>query len=189
LEDIVKSRLDFLSNAEVEAVRQNELLELLEIKKSSEILREGKICDSIYLIVKGSVRQYGIKKGEEVNFLFYFDGDFVFDELSFYEKMPTKYYFKTLERTTLLKLNKAFFDRVNQDDRIHNFLFKLSRQNVARLYKRNEVLLMDTAEERYLKLLELHPKIIEKVSLAKIASFIGVAPPSLSRIRKRLARK
>lgn len=179
----------FLNEEELNNLLEKGLFKIFNLKRGAYILQAGQVCKSIHFLVKGSIRQYAMKEGEEINFLFYFDNDFVFDELSFYEKSKSKYYFKTLEDTIILQIDETVFNTFRDDHRWVNFLFGLSKTNVARLYKRNEVLLMESPEERYIKLLTIHPQIIEKVSLAKIASFIGIEPPSLSRIRKRIAKR
>ena len=69
------------------------------------------------------------------------------------------------------------------------FLKNVAEKEIIRLYKRNEVLLTLTPEERYLKLLDVHPQIMQRVSQRKIATFIGITEQSLSRIRKRIFTK
>ena len=184
----IQSILPFLTEEVIDSLISKKMLYEIEVKKGDNVLNEGEICKNIYFILSGSIRQFGLKDGEEINFLFYFESDFVFDEPSFYNKTSSNYYFKTLENCTILKFDKTLFDFLIGDNNFSQFLFNLSKQNVVRLYKRNEVLLMDTPKERYLKLLEIHPTIMEKVSLAKIASFIGITAPSLSRIRNRLVK-
>lgn len=188
MRQLVKSILPFLTNNEVNVLLSENMLSQVQLKKGKNLLNEGEVCNHIYFIIKGSIRQFGVKDGEEINFLFYFDGDYVFDEPSFYNKSSSKYFFMALENTTLIKFEKSIFEYLKDNHNFSEFLFKLSKMNVIRLYKRNEVLLMNTPEERYLKLLEIHPKIVKKISLAKIASFIGIAGPSLSRIRRRLTK-
>lgn len=188
LKNRIKSILPFLTEEEIDLLITQNMICEIKLENGDHILSEGEICKNIYLILNGTIRQYVIKDGEEINFLFYFDNDFVFDEPSFYDRDVSKYYFKTLEPSTVLKFQESLFDFFKSNTNFTQFLFNLSKQNVVRLYKRNEVLLIDTPEERYLKLLEIHPTIIEKVSLAKIASFIGITAPSLSRIRNRLVK-
>lgn len=185
---IVKSILPFLTNNEVNFLMSENMLSQVQLKKGENLLHEGEVCNHIYFIINGSIRQFGVKDGEEINFLFYFDDDYVFDEPSFYNKSYSKYFFMALENTSLIKFEKLIFEYLKDNHNFSEFLFKLSKMNVLRLYKRNEVLLMNTPEERYLKLLEIHPKIVKKISLVKIASFLGIAGPSLSRIRRRLAK-
>lgn len=188
MRQIVESILPFLTNNEVNILISENMLSQVQLKKGKNLLHEGEVCNHIYFIINGAIRQFGVKDGEEINFLFYFDDDYVFDEPSFYNKSYSKYFFMALENTSLIKFEKSIFEYLKDNHNFSEFLFKLSKMNVLRLYKRNEVLLMNTPEERYLKLLEIHPKIVKKISLVKIASFIGIAGPSLSRIRRRLAK-
>ena len=190
-DDVIQNPIlnQFFSEEMVGQLRDAGQIQEQTLKKGELLCEAGARHHDIYFIKNGSLRQFGIKNGEEVNFLFYFEEEFVFDETSFYSQLPSNYYFQALERTEVLRIDRSLFEFDQRAAKYTEFLFHLSRTNVLKLYKRNEVLLMDTPEERYLKLLEVHPKIIENISLAKIASFIGIAPPSLSRIRKRLVKR
>ena len=158
-----------------------------EIKKGEHILIEGSSCDTLTYIIKGSFRQYTEAKGAEINFLFYFENDFVLDYLSFLKATPSKYSILAIENSVVLQINRTDLDSLKEKNVLWNiFLKNVAEKSIIRLYKRNEVLLTLTPEERYLKLLEVHPQIIQRVSLRKIATFIGVTEQSLSRIRKRI---
>ncbi|WP_340156497.1 Crp/Fnr family transcriptional regulator [uncultured Winogradskyella sp.] len=158
-----------------------------EIKKDEHILIEGSSCDTLTYIIKGSFRQYTEAKGAEINFLFYFENDFVLDYLSFLKATPSKYSILAIENSVVLQINRTDLDSLKEKNVLWNiFLKNVAEKSIIRLYKRNEVLLTLTPEERYLKLLEVHPQIIQRVSLRKIATFIGVTEQSLSRIRKRI---
>ncbi len=162
-------------------------IKIREIKKDEYILKEGNSCDSLTYIIKGSFRQYTEAKGEEVNFLFYFENDFVLDYLSFLRSIPTKYNILAIENSTILQIKHNDLDLLKKKNILWDiFLKNVAEKAIIQLYKRNEVLLTLTPEERYLKLLEVHPQIMQRVSQRKIATFIGITEQSLSRIRKRI---
>ena len=109
------------------------------------------------------------------------------DYLSFLKATPSKYSILAIENSVVLQINRTDLDSLKEKNVLWNiFLKNVAEKSIIRLYKRNEVLLTLTPEERYLKLLEVHPQIIQRVSLRKIATFIGVTEQSLSRIRKRI---
>jgi len=163
-------------------------VKLTEIRKDELIISEGEVCKAITIVIKGALRQYTLSKGEEVNFLFYFENDFAFDHNSYLSAEPTIYNIQALEDGLLLSIEKKTLSDLALTSvdwvKWYNHINEVA---IVRLYKRNEVLLTQNPQERYLKLLEVHPNIMERVSLAKIASFIGITVPSLSRIRKRIA--
>jgi len=189
--DIYKEYLEALHPIQLADVNQlllDEKILIQEIKKDKYLLQEGENCNEINFILKGSFRQFSYCKGEEVNFLFYFEGDFAFDHNSYLTLLPSQYNLKGIEDSIVLRISKSTMDILTKVERNWSLLnAKINEKTILRLYKRNEVLLTQTPEERYVKLLEVHPQIIERVSLTKIATFLGITVPSLSRIRKRIA--
>ncbi len=162
-------------------------IKVKKIKKNELLLLEGQISKDIYFILKGALRQYSFNKGEEVNFLFYFENDFVFDHSSYLTDMPSIYCIRAIEDCLTLCITKDILTGLWFSSldwlKLYN---RINETAIVRLYKRNEVLLTLSPEERYLKLLEVHPQLMERVPLAKIATFLGITVPSLSRIRKRI---
>ncbi len=165
-------------------------IKIKEIKKNEHILIEGNSCDKLTYIIKGCFRQYSELEGNELNFLFYFETDFVLDYLSFLTKSISKYNIIAIEDSTVIEIQHDDLNTLRNKDILWDvFLKNVAEKEVIRLYKRNEVLLSLTPEKRYLKLLEVHPQIIQRVSQRKIATFIGITEQSLSRIRKRIVTK
>jgi CRP-like cAMP-binding protein len=165
-------------------------IKIKEIKKDEHILKEGNSCDTLTYIIKGCFRQYTELEGNEVNFLFYFETDFVLDYLSFLTKSFSKYNIIAIEDSTILEIQHNDLNALKNKNVLWDvFLKNVAEKEIIRLYKRNEVLLTLTPEERYLKLLEVHPQIMQRVSQRKISTFIGITEQSLSRIRKRIVTK
>ena len=168
----------------------NYSIKIRQIKKDEHILKEGNSSDTITYIIKGCFRQYSELQGNEVNFLFYFETDFVLDYLSFLTNSFSKYNIIAIEDSTILEIKKKDLNALKSRDVLWDlFLKNVAEKEIIRLYKRNEVLLTLTPEERYLKLLDVHPQIMQRVSQRKIATFIGITEQSLSRIRKRVFTK
>ena len=170
---------------------ENELItgsiEIKKIRKDSFLLMEGNICDNISFIIDGAFRQFSVVDGTEINFLFYFDNDFTADFSSYITETPSNYFIKALEDSLVITFNKNNFSLLASRNNDWEVVSKnISNRALLTLYKRNDILLTLSPENRYLKLLEVHPLIIHKVSLSKISSFLGISGPSLSRIRKRI---
>lgn len=170
---------------------ENELItdsiEIKKIRKDNFLLMEGKICNEISFIIDGSFRQFSVVDGTEVNFLFYFDNDFTADFSSYITETPSNYFIKALEDSLVITFNKNNFSLLASRNNDWEVVYKnIANRALLTLYKRNDILLTLSPENRYLKLLEVHPLIIQKVSLSKISSFLGISGPSLSRIRKRI---
>jgi hypothetical protein len=148
---------------------------------------EGNICNNISFIIDGAFRQFSVVDGTEINFLFYFDNDFTADFSSYITETPSNYFIKALEDSLVITFNKNNFSLLASRNNDWEVVSKnISNRALLTLYKRNDILLTLSPENRYLKLLEVHPLIIHKVSLSKISSFLGISGPSLSRIRKRI---
>jgi signal-transduction protein with cAMP-binding, CBS, and nucleotidyltransferase domain len=170
---------------------ENELItgsiEIKKIRKDSFLLMEGNICNNISFIIDGAFRQFSVVDGTEINFLFYFDNDFTADFSSYITETPSNYFIKALEDSLVITFNKNNFSLLASRNNDWEVVSKnISNRALLTLYKRNDILLTLSPENRYLKLLEVHPLIIHKVSLYKISSFLGISGPSLSRIRKRI---
>lgn len=170
---------------------ENELItgsiEIKKIRKDSFLLMEGNICNNISFIIDGAFRQFSVVDGTEINFLFYFDNDFTADFSSYITETPSNYFIKALEDSLVITFNKNNFSLLASGNNDWEVVSKnISNRALLTLYKRNDILLTLSPENRYLKLLEVHPLIIHKVSLSKISSFLGISGPSLSRIRKRI---
>ncbi|MCA6436953.1 MAG: Crp/Fnr family transcriptional regulator [Bacteroidetes bacterium] len=170
---------------------ENELItgsiEIKKIRKDSFLLMEGNICNNISFIIDGAFRQFSVVDGTEINFLFYFDNDFTADFSSYITETPSNYFIKALEDSLVITFNKNNFSLLASRNNDWEVVSKnISNRALLTLYKRNDILLTLSPENRYLKLLEVHPLIIHKVSLSKISSFLGISGPSLSRIRKRI---
>ena len=98
-----------------------------EIKKDEHILIEGSSCDTLTYIIKGSFRQYTEAKGAEINFLFYFENDFVLDYLSFLKATPSKYSILAIENSVVLQINRTDLDSLKEK----NVLWNIFLKNVA----------------------------------------------------------
>lgn len=157
------------------------------LKKGSLLLREGQIPQACYYIFKGCVREYYLLDGEEKTTEFYLEGDSVSDDLSKIERKPSRKYWECLEDTTLSVFTQAQEEKMY---RLFPFMESLCRIETEKKFGQFRELmafyLASSPEERYLDLLKTRPNLLNRVPQYQLASYLGVKPESLSRIRGRI---
>lgn len=153
------------------------------------LLREGQTSKKSYFLQAGIIRCYIIDlNGDEITTRFFSAPDFLNDYLSFFEQKPSEEYYELVTNCELFSIS---FDNVQHC--FHNIPeFRewgrmLLALNYSYINKRMISFHKETAQERYLNLIEKHPEILEKAPLNTIASYLGITKFSLSRIRKEIA--
>ena len=163
-------------------------LQKKQYPKKSIIVDKDEIENHISFIEKGIVRLLIPKKEEEeITFGFSFENEFISAYDSFLIQKPSKYQLETLVDTSLLSITYSDLQKVYQQTKIGNLIGRLVAEQLF-ILKSNRALslLNDSAEKRYLNLFTERPNLIKEIPLKYIASYIGVTPQSLSRIRKQI---
>ncbi|MBS1668417.1 MAG: Crp/Fnr family transcriptional regulator [Bacteroidetes bacterium] len=157
---------------------------------ASEIyIQQGKVFKKIFFIKKGILRSYYItESGEEKTIFFRWEGQMAAVPECIFDQEPTRQIWQALEDCELLEIDFDLVEKMSEN----NFTLVRTRMGFAQKMlleslKRVESFVLDKPEMRYQKLIAQKPEIIKRVADKHIASFIGVTPVSLSRIRKRLA--
>ena len=168
------------------------LLQTKEYAKNDFYLSAGQVEQQIGFIVNGSFRWFYInKKGEEVNFHFFFDGNFIVEYRSFITSNPSQMYIQAMENSSVILLPKR--DIILECYSSSHYWERIGRIISESVYTESALRVQDflfrNAEERYRDLLKQYPDIFQKVSLSNISSYLGIQAPSLSRIRKRISRQ
>lgn len=161
-----------------------------EISKKTIFLKLGAVENHISFIEKGIVRLFIPKEDPEKEITFGFCGhnEFISAYDSFLTQRPSLYQLETLTDCTLWSISHHNLQQVYKQTQIGNHIGRLTAERLFLLKsKREQSLLQDTAEERYLSLLKNRPTLFKTVPLKYLASYIGVTPQALSRIRKRIA--
>ena len=159
-------------------------------KKGTILLREGQISKDVYFVLKGCVRQYLISDGDEKNTDFFTEEEWVLTTVNYTDNIPARYYLSCLEDCILVVGNSE-----NDKKLYQNFpeLEALARSIMEKeIIKYKETLvsyITDSPEQRYVKLLRNRPELIQRVPQHHLASYLGIKPESLSRIRKRIFNK
>ncbi len=153
------------------------------------LAEEGAPCNHVYFIVKGSACSSLVnRQGEKYAVQFALEGYWITDQYSFFSRRPGLYTVETLEATEVLMMNRENFERVSRESHTLEHFFRILITNAFvamqyRLAKTNA----ETAEYRYLEFSRLHPDFVQRIPQYLIASYLGIKPQSLSRIRKALA--
>lgn len=158
-----------------------------KFSKKIILLKEGDICNFEAFIVKGLVKSYYIDaNGSEVILTFAMENWWVSDITSFHDRLPTKIFIETLEETTLLILTPDSKEKLLKELPQFERLFRLLVQRHLGSFQErlffNRAL---NAEERYNIFINRYPSLTQRLPQHLIASYIGISPEFLSRIRNR----
>jgi CRP-like cAMP-binding protein len=157
-----------------------------EIDAKTVLLSEGKIAKRAYYIEKGSIRVWFNNMEKEVTFQFFFEGSVVSSVESFQKGLPSMFSIESLEPCILHSISKKDFDIIIQQSPAIKSQFEDTLFERLLLYQKLFISrIKDSPEQRYKELLKNSPEIIQRVPLHYIASYLGITPVSLSRIRKR----
>lgn len=164
----------------------NDFFSTIHLPHHTTVLNEGEIANKVFLIKKGCMRLFFYHEGKDITFQFFFENDYVASFDSLITHSPSSFYLETLENTEALYISSTdFLNIIKGNEKAHllyeNFL-------VNRFHEYQQLFLSrirDTPQKRYQLLLREHPEIIKRVPQHYIASYLGITPVSLSRIRSR----
>jgi len=162
-----------------------------KIKKGEIILNAGSICNHSFFVEEGLLRSYSIdEQGKEHIIQFAPENWMISDRSSLLFQEPSEFYIDAVENTTLIMFEEEFVNKASEvPSKFRTFNQKALNNHIRHQQKRINQLLSATAEERYLNFIELYPNVTLRVPQWMIASYLGITPESLSRVRKELARK
>jgi len=157
-----------------------------EYKKNDILLKEGQVAKECFLVLKGCVKRYYLDEGEERIMEFYTENDPI-SPVSYTTKEPSKYYLSCVEPSLISSGNEERTQRFIQNfPEFVPIFIKIGDS----LSAKKQVFLDDyknlSPEDRYQKLVDTRPDLINRVPQYMIASYLGIKPESLSRIRKRI---
>ncbi|TDU34314.1 CRP-like cAMP-binding protein [Gelidibacter sediminis] len=162
-----------------------------KVVKDEFLLRANEFSKYTYFIEKGLLRQYSIdSKGKEHTISFAPENWFVSDRESIYFNASSAYYIQALEDSEIVMIDEDFIKNLSiKIPAFTEFNNKLLHNHIRHLQNRIHMLLSSNAEERYLEFVAMYPDILLRVPQTMVASYLGITPESLSRVRKELARK
>ncbi|NVJ46603.1 MAG: Crp/Fnr family transcriptional regulator [Cytophagia bacterium] len=170
--DFTQAELDLFSNS----------IEVKEIHKGDFLLSEGEISNALYFINQGALRRFkNIDGYNERTLDLYIEGDWAFDHPSFMKQAKTENNIEACEDSTVLSLSV---------EPLHSLIQKAPRFfSLGRILdnsKREEKLDLNSPESLYKDLLENKPEYLQRFPLKHIASYLGVTPETLSRVRAKI---
>lgn len=160
------------------------VLKKVKLKKKELLIREGEVCSFIGLLDTGVLRSYILKDGSQFNIDFYTPSSFVSSYTSFLTQTPSVGFIQALASSELYLIDRSDYIRLIATNpsyyKLGNYI---SNSLFIRKCKRETSLLMDSAAARYAFLLDLYPGIEQLVPQYHIASYLGIQPESLSRVK------
>lgn len=158
-------------------------------KKGEILLREGSVAKECYFVLKGFIRSFYIKGGEEKTTEFYLEGD-VASPVGYGSATPSDHYLQCIEETIACvgtpELESRAFKKYPSLERMSRIMAE------AFLSKANQTLdlfKLNTPEGRLFNLMESRPEILQRANQYQVASYLGIQPESLSRIKGRIAKR
>jgi len=173
-----------LTNSEKEIFES--LVDTFQINRRSHLLREGEYCNYEYFVMEGCLRSYYLDyEGKEHSTMFAIEGWWTGNLKSFVRSTPSDFFIEALENSVLLRFDKQKMEELYLKIPKFERYFRILLQNRL-LVTQDRVShhLSTSASERYLDFVKKYPTIEQRVPLKHIASYIGVTPTYLSRLRK-----
>jgi len=181
-------RLIPLNKEEKELVRSKFHSRLF--RKRQYVLQEGDLCTQIYFVVRGCLRLYKIDEKGNTHILQFAPENYWINDLgSFHGQKPSSLNIDALEDSVVLQISlddvKSLYTLAPKFDRIFRVLMENS---FVRLQERLLQNISSTAEDRYQAFLEVYPLLVNRLSQVQIASYLGITPEFLSRLRNKKAK-
>ncbi|KAF2336873.1 Crp/Fnr family transcriptional regulator [Flavobacterium daemonense] len=177
------SRSARLSKEEVKIFEKS--LEFRMVPKKTILLKAGEICNFEAYINKGCIREYFIdRNGQELTLQFAIEDWWVSDITSFEDQVPSDMYIETLEDCELLVLTRQSKENlINEVPHLERMFRLMIQRHLSKLQKRLFKTVSSTAMEQYVEFITRYPSISQRVSQQYIASYLGITPEFLSRLR------
>ncbi len=157
-----------------------------KIKKNEYLLKAGEVCKDLIFVQSGSIRLYYLQEDVEVSVWFALAHSSAVEMYSFISETPTNNFLQAIEDSEILYLPKIELNILyEQYPKMQEMMRKFWEDVILHLLERFTALQRDSAEQRYLDLLD-KPELMLTIPQKYLASFIGVTPTSLSRIKKNI---
>lgn len=161
------------------------------IERKTRFIEEGEYCNYVHFITNGACYAYDVdERGDKHAFQFSIEDYWIGDLYSYFSGRVGIYNAETIETTDFLMLSKKNFEELCLNHPVYERFFRILIQNAfVALQYRHIKTQSDDAENRYLEFTKKYPHFIQRIPQYLIASYLGIKPQSLSRIRKELVDK
>ncbi|MDQ1854922.1 Crp/Fnr family transcriptional regulator [Chryseobacterium sp. WLY505] len=162
---------------------------ILHVKSDSSVIRESSTVERLFFLQKGIIRSFYVKDDREINTEFFFENDFFTALTSFLTGEKTNLNFHTLEESELIIIPKPLIDRLLKEQKWYQLMNEILTREFIKKCRRESSFLLHDSYERYLYFLEQFPHSESRIPLFHIASYLGMSPETLSRIRSKKIRQ
>ncbi len=178
-----------LTSTEVEQL--TDCIKTKSVQKDEFLLRQGEVCKMTFFVEQGLLRFYALNENGKSDILqFAPENWLVSDRGSVYFNEPSHYFIDAVENSTVVLIDSDFIDRISEVSPLfRKYNERLLHNHIRHLNKRVSLLLGASAKTRYLDFIKLHPEVLLRVPQWMVASYLGITPESLSRVRRDLATK
>ncbi|AFY58394.1 cAMP-binding protein [Rivularia sp. PCC 7116] len=163
-----------------------ESLKSRKVSKGKLLFHKGDVCDFVAFTYKGCLRSFVLKDGKEYTLFFHTENQTFGDYESFQKRKPACFSCQAIEDSEIMILNHQtmlLFENAPGGQK----LLRLVAEDLAFLLRDKLLsLLIDTPQERYLKLIETEPQLLQRIPQYYLASYLGIEPESLSRLKRRV---
>ncbi len=164
--------------------------EVMQVPKKTRILEIGQVCNHMYFVIKGCLRLYYQKDELEVNCFFFHENLFCTAFGSFMTRRKSNQIMETLEDTVMLAITFDELQQLYEDVPEMNMLVrKILQERYINSHDIISSYVLDNPEQRYEHFKEKYPALVNRIAEHHIASYIGITPKSLSRLKKRIQAK
>ncbi len=163
---------------------------IINIEGHHHLLESGETASAFYFVIEGIIRMYYLVDGVEKTTFFYKENDFVSSYESFTKQTPAEHYLQTVEKSKIA---------VIEDTVVTEIIGKFPRMEMlARIIMERELIVYQdilasfitmNAEQRYVELMKKEPQLWQRIPQYHIATYLGVSPETLSRIKNRIRKK
>ena len=156
------------------------------VPKGALLLAEGQVCRHLYFLESGLLRYFIVKEGNDIT-KYFTEAPYCFtSQLSFTSEKPAAENIEALETSMVWQITLAQANALLALPSWNTFVRKLIQEVQYYTEEILQEIQTETAENRYKNMLQQHPELLQRLPLKHLASYLGIAPQSLSRIRKKL---
>lgn len=162
------------------------LVELTYINRNNYLLKEGQRCNYEYFIINGCLRSYHLEENAiEHTTLFAIEGWWTGNLKSFVRNTPSEFYIQAVEDSTIMRIPKKNMEELySKIPKLERYFRVLLQNRLLATQDRISRHLSESARERYIKFITLYPNLEQRVPSKHIASYLGITPTYLSRLKK-----